>query len=118
MKELSGALAEVVGGAHVLTDPQMRRSYEVDWTGRFGAPAALVVEHHHPFRATRMLGLCLRGRLVLDPAARAGIAERYGGALPEGGTAVRLEPARLTWWRGFQVRTRAVERAAAVAPAR
>jgi len=47
-----------------------------------GAPAALVVEHHHPFRATRMLGLCLRGRLVLDPAARAGIAERYGGALP------------------------------------
>jgi hypothetical protein len=83
-----------------------------------GAPAALVVEHHHPFRATRMLGLCLRGRLALEPPASPAIAERYGGALPEGGTAVRLEPARLTWWRGFQVQTRAVERRVTAAPVR
>jgi hypothetical protein len=79
---------------------------------RDGAPAALVIEHHHPFRATRMLGLCLRGRLCLEPGAKAAIAMRYEGELPEGGTAVRLEPARLTSWRGFQVRSRAVERPA------
>jgi len=77
-----------------------------------GAPAALVIEHHHPFRATRMLGLCLRGRLSLEPPAKAAIAGRYDGELPEGGTALRLEAQRVTWWRGFQVRTRAVERPA------
>lgn len=79
---------------------------------RDGAAAALVIEHHHHFRATRMLGLCLRGRLRLEPAAQATVAARYQGDLPEGGTAVRLEPARLTWWRGFEVRSRAVERPA------
>jgi len=79
---------------------------------RDGAPAALVIEHHHPFRATRMLGLCLRGRLRVEPPARAAIAGRYGMPPPEDGTALRLEPARLTWWRGFEVRTQAVTRPA------
>jgi hypothetical protein len=78
---------------------------------RDGSGAALVVERHHPYRAIRVLGLCLRGRLRLEPDARAAIEQRYEGRLPAGGTAVRLEPARLTWWRGFQVRSRAVERA-------
>lgn len=77
---------------------------------RAGAPAALVIEHHHPFRATRMLGLCLRGRARLEPEARPAIEARYAGELPDGGAAVRIELARLTWWRGFEVRTRAVER--------
>jgi hypothetical protein len=81
-----------------------------------GVPAALVIEHHHPFRATRMLGLCLRGRLRVAPDARALVEARYDGSLPEGGTTVRLELARLTWWRGFEVRTRAAERPAAVVP--
>jgi len=80
---------------------------------REGAPAALVIEHHHPFRATRMLGLCLRGRLRPEPAARALVEARYTGELPEGGTAVRIELARLTWWRGFEVRTRAMDRSPA-----
>jgi hypothetical protein len=78
---------------------------------RNGAAAAIVIEHHHPYRATRMLGLCLRGRLRLEPAARSTIAARYnGGVALDGGTALRLEPARMTWWRGFEVRTQAVER--------
>jgi hypothetical protein len=72
---------------------------------RDGVRAALVIEHHHPFRATRMLGLCLRGRLRLEAAAQARLRERYTGALPEGGMSVRLEVLRLTWWRGFEVRT-------------
>ena len=70
---------------------------------RSGAPAALVIEHHQGFRATRVMGLCLRGRLELEPEARAAVAQRYGGVLPEDGTALRLRTARLTWWRGFEV---------------
>ncbi len=80
---------------------------------RDGAPAALVIEHHHPYRATRMLGLCLRGRLRLDPAVKPRIIDRYEGPQFEDGMAVRLEAARLTWWRGFEVRSQAVERLAA-----
>lgn len=79
---------------------------------RNSAPAALVIEHHHPFRATRMLGLCLRGRLKVEPAARVAIAERYEGELPEDGTALRLEVERVTWWRGFDVRSQPVDRPA------
>src|SRR5207302_10199264 len=52
---------------------------------------ALVIEHHHPFRATRMLGVCLRGRLVPEPAARAAIASRYDAELPGDGIAFRLD---------------------------
>ncbi|HYW23301.1 MAG TPA: hypothetical protein VE953_04005 [Terriglobales bacterium] len=77
-----------------------------------GAPAALVIEHHHPFRATRMLGLCLRGRLRPEPAAERAVAARYGMTTLEDGTVVRLVAARLTWWRGFEVRTVPVTRAA------
>jgi hypothetical protein len=82
---------------------------------RSGAPAALVIEHHHPYRATRMLGLCMRGRLRPDEAARASVAERYQMPAPETGTALRLETARVTWWRGFQVSTRPVARPVAEA---
>jgi hypothetical protein len=77
-----------------------------------GAQAALVIEHHHAFRATRMLGLCLRGRLRPEPAARDAIAARYGTTPTAEGTALRLTAARLTWWRGFQVRTAPVTREA------
>lgn len=75
-----------------------------------GAPAALLVERHHPFRATRVFGLCLRGRLVREPWAKTAIAGRYAGELPEGGTVLRLTAARVTWWRGFEVKTAAVAR--------
>lgn len=74
-------------------------------------PCALVIENHHQFRATRMVGCCLRGRLRPDPGARDALAARYGRDLPEGGTTVRLAPARVTWWRGFEVRSRKLERA-------
>jgi hypothetical protein len=79
---------------------------------RDDVPAALVVEHHHPYRATRMLGVCVRGRLRLEQAARAAVAARYEGELPEGGAAVRLAAARVTWWRGFEVRSRPAARPA------
>jgi hypothetical protein len=79
---------------------------------RDGAPAALVVEHHHPFRATRMLGVCLRGRLRSEPGGAARVAARYDMGELDDGRTLRLETARVTWWRGFEVRTVPVARAA------
>ena len=78
---------------------------------RSGAAAALVIEHHHPFRATRMLGVCLRGRLKPELEVKAIIAERYGGHLAEGGLALRLRMDRLTWWRGFEIHSLAARQA-------
>ena len=59
------------------------------------SPCALVVERHHPYRATRMVGACLRGHLA---------EESVGG--------LRLAVEQVTWWRGFKVRTQAVRRGA------
>ncbi len=70
-----------------------------------GTPAALVVEHHHPFRATRMLGACARGTLTPDAAACTAVADRYGLEPFSDGEAFRLEVARTTWWNGFEIHT-------------
>jgi hypothetical protein len=64
-----------------------------------GSPCSLVVERHHSYRATRMVGACLRGRL----------AEDAGG--------LRLVTERVTWWRGFKVRTQPIRRRTAAAGA-
>jgi len=74
---------------------------------REGAPGSLVVESHHRYRATRMLGACVRGLLHREDDARAPIQERYGDQL-SGGTPLRLEARRATYWRGFAVATTAV----------
>lgn len=58
-----------------------------------GSAGALVVERHHPFRATRVLGVCLRGRLNEESAGE-----------------LRLEVERATWWQGFRVETGRVAR--------
>jgi len=74
---------------------------------REGTPAALVIESHHRYRATRMLGACVRGLLRREEAVLPLIEERYGDAV-SGGTALRLEARRATCWRGFAVATTAL----------
>lgn len=78
-----------------------------------GPPAptggALVVEHHHPYRASRMVGVTLHGRVEPNPGDQAGLAtaiEKRYGVRPAGGTLLRLRPERVTSWRGFDVSTR------------
>jgi len=68
-------------------------------------PAALVVESHHRYRATRMVGACARGRLEPDPRAPAAMRRRYGVEPDDLGAGLRLDVGRVTWWRGFQVET-------------
>ena len=83
-------------GAPEGPDAMLRLPPSVSGAPSNGSPCALVVERHHPYRATRMVGACLRGRLT----------EETGG--------LRLVIERVTWWRGFRVRTQPVRRRAAV----
>jgi hypothetical protein len=77
---------------------------------RAGSPGALVVEWHHRFRPSQMVGACVRGTFgAADDGSD--IAERYGIDPADVPSAVELRPERVTSWRGFAVTT-AVPRAA------
>jgi FAD/FMN-containing dehydrogenase len=89
---LAAALAEIVGSAHVLTDPELRRSYEVDWTGRFGAPAALVVRPGDTGEVAAVLQACSAAGMAV--AVQGGNTGLVGGGVPRGGE-VLLSLARL-----------------------
>lgn len=71
---------------------------------RAGSPGALVVESHHHFRPSLMVGACVRGTFggVVDGA---GIAERYGMEPDETPSALELRAERVTSWRGFAIST-------------
>jgi hypothetical protein len=71
---------------------------------RPGAPGALVVESHHRFRPSLMVGACVRGTFAAS-ADRAAIAERYGIDASEVPPVIDLRPERVTSWRGFAITT-------------
>jgi hypothetical protein len=71
---------------------------------RSGSVGALVVESHHRFRPSLMVGACVRG--TFGAAADAsGIAERYAIDPAEIPAAVELRAERVTSWRGFAIAT-------------
>ncbi len=77
---------------------------------RPGTAGALVVEWHHRFRPSMMVGACVRG--TFDGEGDGGaIAERYGIDAGDVPPTVSMKPERVTSWRGFAVTT-AVPRAA------
>jgi len=71
---------------------------------RSGAPGALVVESHHRFRPSRMVGACVRGSFAASNDGAA-IAERYGIEVAEVPPVMDLRPERVTSWRGFSITT-------------
>jgi hypothetical protein len=77
---------------------------------RAGSPGALVVESHHRFRPSLMVGACVRGTLggVTDGS---GIADRYAMEPDDVPPAWELRAERVTSWRGFAIST-AVPRSA------
>jgi hypothetical protein len=77
---------------------------------RVGSPGALVVESHHRFRPSLMVGACVRGTFS-GAADGSDIAERYGMDQEEVPDAMELRPERVTSWRGFAIAT-AVPRSA------
>ena len=71
---------------------------------RIGAPGALVVEWHHRFRPSQMVGACVRGTFA--PSSDGGaIAERYGLRPSDVPDVIDLKPERVTSWRGFAITT-------------
>ncbi|TAN34878.1 hypothetical protein EPN29_00730 [bacterium] len=77
---------------------------------RPGSPGALVVESHHRFRPSLMVGACVRGTFGV-PSDGSAIAERYAIESEAAPFAVELRPERVTSWRGFAIST-AVPRSA------
>jgi hypothetical protein len=71
---------------------------------RAGASGALVVESHHRFRPSLMVGACVRGTFS-GPADGSVIAERYGMDPDDIPGAMELKPERVTSWRGFAIAT-------------
>jgi hypothetical protein len=77
---------------------------------RVGSPGALVVESHHRYRPSLMVGACVRGTFG-GPADGSVIAERYAMDPDDIPDAMELKPERVTSWRGFAIAT-AVPRSA------
>ena len=69
-----------------------------------GSPGALVVESHHRFRPSQMVGACVRGTFMPSSDGDA-IAERYGISRSEVPHVIDLKPERVTSWRGFAITT-------------
>ena len=71
---------------------------------RAGSPGALVVESHHRYRPSMMVGACIRGTFAPSTDGSA-IAERYGISDEEVPPVIDLKVERVTSWRGFQTTT-------------
>jgi len=71
---------------------------------RAGVPGALVVESHHRFRPSMMVGACVRGTFAASNDGDA-VAERYGISAAEVPAVMDLKVERVTSWRGFAITT-------------
>jgi FAD/FMN-containing dehydrogenase len=96
MPSLQERLAAVVGASHVLTDPALTASYEIDWTGRFRGRAALVVRPGSTGEVAAVLRECSARRVPVVP--QGGNTGLVGGSVPVGvPDAVVLSVRRLSW---------------------
>jgi FAD/FMN-containing dehydrogenase len=87
------ALAGIVGAEHVLVDPDLKASYETDWTGRFRGSAACVVRPGTTDEVAAVLRACTEaGAKVVVQGGNTGLV---GGGIPAGGE-VLLSLTRLT----------------------
>jgi FAD/FMN-containing dehydrogenase len=64
---LRSGLISIVGDRHVLSDPDLTRPYEYDWTGRFGARARLVVRPQSTADVASVLLTCRAAGVAVVP---------------------------------------------------
>lgn len=76
-------LEAVVGRTHILADPELRASYESDWTGRFRGQALAVVRPGSTAETAAVVRLCHEARIPIVP--QGGNTGLVGGGVPRGG---------------------------------
>src|SRR5665213_3490296 len=76
-------LAGVVGAGHVLTDPELRRGYEQDISGRFRGFATAVIRPGDTSEVSAVLRVCTR--YTLPVIAQGGNTGLVGGGVPRAG---------------------------------
>jgi FAD/FMN-containing dehydrogenase len=109
---LETELADVVGPAHVLTDPALTSSYAVDWTGRFVGSARAVVRPATTEQVAAVVTLCAAyGAAVVPQGGNTGLV---GGGTPRGADQVVLSTRRLAVIDPVDVGTREVTAQAGV----
>lgn len=79
-------LADIVTSAHVVTDPDTKRSYEVDWTRRFDGATDAVVRPGSVDEVAAVVGLCRREGIAIVP--QGGNTGMVGGGVPLAGELV------------------------------
>jgi FAD/FMN-containing dehydrogenase len=93
--DLIAGLRDAVGPDNVLTDPDVRRTYETDWTGVYTGTARAVVRPASTAESSAVLQLCAAHRTSVVP--QGGNTGLVGGSVPgPEGDAVVLSTARLT----------------------
>ncbi|MGO9965108.1 MAG: FAD-binding oxidoreductase [Acidimicrobiales bacterium] len=80
------ALNDAVGPEHCLSDPDLKASYELDWTRRFGGPALVVVRPANTTEVAKVLAACNRFRVGVVP--QGGNTGLVGGSVPRNGEVV------------------------------
>jgi len=83
---LEGALRAAVGEGHLLTDPDLTASYERDWTGRYGGPAAAVVRPGTTDEVAAVLRVLSAESVAVVP--QGGNTGLVGGGVPRAGEVV------------------------------
>jgi FAD/FMN-containing dehydrogenase len=89
---LADELAAIVGASHVLTDADLKSSYETDWTRRYHGEARLVVRPATTSEVAAVVAACgANGAVIVPQGGNTGLV---GGGVPRGGEVV-LSLARL-----------------------
>lgn len=79
-------LVAIVGTGHVLTDPELVRAYEVDWTGRFHGRARAVVRPASVEEVVAVVRACASASVPIVP--QGGNTGLVGGGVPTDGEVV------------------------------
>jgi FAD/FMN-containing dehydrogenase len=83
---LIATLAGVVGDAHVLTDADLRASYETDWTRRWSGEALAVVRPASTAEVAQVVAACHAAGVAVIP--QGGNTGLVGGSVPRASSAV------------------------------
>jgi FAD/FMN-containing dehydrogenase len=113
---LEAALTSAVGSGHVLLDPELRASYETDWTGRFTGDSRAVVRPGTAAEVAGVLQACAHARVPV--VVQGGNTGLVGGSVPAAeltdGAPVVLVTTRLTELSDVSVAARQVTAGAGV----